>query len=162
LTFSGEGNHSIKSFFDIEMSQDVNTYFNEIATISGTPDSRLTWEVDEPGYLFGNIYDNFAGGSFDNSIFDGADIADDVSVGLGWDFTLTAGQTATLTYNIGDLIPAGGFFISHIDPESGENAYFTSNLTISGGPVGVPEPATAGFVLFGSLLLSLFAAKRRK
>ena len=56
------------SFVDIEIQQTRNTFFNEYAEYSGTigqgysdpdPDS---WEIDEPGFVFGDIYDHLLTG----------------------------------------------------------------------------------------------------
>lgn len=179
LTIGGTGPHSILAMFDLEMSETVNTLFNENGSTPVPPvpaPSGLTWEVDEPGYeaiydldmdgtpeTTGDIYDNLLAGSFDNSIFNGQNLTDDVSVGLGWNFSLTSGQTANIIFDISDLAPVPGtFYILHSDPDSDESVYFTTSLDIRGGGQDVPEPATISLLMLGAAMIGFSSIRKRK
>ena len=159
---AGPGAHNIGAFFDYELSETVNTYFNEYGTAVGAPVGGQSWEIDEPGYLFGNIWTNFNARALDNSNGVPGSAPDDVSMALAWNFILAAGETATINFRMGDSAPAAGFYLRQIDPDSQENIYFSSSLNITGGGQGgepIPEPAT--LILLGSGLAGLFGFRKR-
>ncbi len=93
-------------------------------------------------------------------------ISDDISWAMGWDFFLTAGETATISLILGRDIPTSGFYLSQTDPYSKdqdgnvvpETIYFSSSLEI--GPTPVPEPST--LVLLGAGLLAFLGVNRKK
>jgi hypothetical protein len=77
-----------------------------------------------------------------------------VSLAMGFNFTLKAGQTETVTFNISTTNP-GGFSIEDIHPVDGSNAtaqaiYLSGSAVLGSSPPpppppsGVPEPASAG------------------
>ena len=60
ITVTGAGAHTVICWFDHEIDQSTNTYFNEAAATgdNGTGMGMgQTWEIDEPE-LFGDILDN--------------------------------------------------------------------------------------------------------
>jgi hypothetical protein len=159
VVLSGAGSHYIGMYVDHEIDEETNTFFNESGAASGAPAAGQTWEIDEPGWVFGDIYANFDVEALDNSNGVPAGSEDDVSMALAWDFNLVAGETATATFRVTENAP-GGFYLSHTDPRSQETIYFSSSLRIDGGGTGVPEGgATIG--LLGLGLLTLAAAARR-
>jgi hypothetical protein len=141
---TGAGVHQVGAFFDLEIDEAINTFFNEYGSDSGVSPAGLSWEIDEPGYVFGDIYDNFVAATLDNSSGVTAAVPDDVSVALQWDFTLTPGQTAYLTFQV--FVPVAGvpaptgFYLVQVDPDSQVSVYFTTSLDIRGEQF--PEPAT--------------------
>jgi hypothetical protein len=140
VTLDGAGGHYGGLFLDHDIDAAFNTFFNEIGTASGVPSAGQSWEIDEPGWTFGNIYDNFSAGSLDNS-FGTAD-PEDVSMALAWAFSLSAGETALLSFNVSDTAPTAGFYLAQTDPDSDPNSgptslYFSSSLKIRGQ--GVPD-----------------------
>jgi hypothetical protein len=155
------------SFIDPQIDDPFNTYFNEAATVSGSlgfgasdgdPDS---FEIDEPGYIFGDIFDNLLLGSLDNTNAITASFPDDVSLALGFtlgDLPSFAGATITiLLSDDGDSI--GSLALDHYDTDP----FSPDHLTISGNAqtTAVPEPST--FVMFSMLLLALpFLTRRHK
>jgi hypothetical protein len=161
VTISGAGPHSLVSFYDYELDEILNGFTNEYATIVGAPSAGQSYEVDEPGFVFGDIYTNVLAGTLDNTNAVGAGSADDVSVGLGWNFVLTGAETAVIALNISTTAPVGGFYIQHSDEDTATTLYYSSSINISGGgPVGVPEPAT--LLMLGIGFCALGGARFRR
>jgi hypothetical protein len=162
ITVGGAGAHNVDVFVDHEIDEAGNTYFNESGAESGAPVAgRQSWEIDEPGFVFGNIYDNLLAGILDNTNAVPAGLEDDVSMALGWDFTLAAGETAAMWFVLSDSVPSG-FYLSHTDSDSNATIYFSSRLDIQGGPAVVPEPGTLVLLGTGLAGLGALASKRQK
>jgi len=159
---SEAGNHTFIAFFDHEIDEYENTFFNEYGGSNGVLDPRQFWEIDEPGWgkndpnSAGDIYWNTLNGFLDknNGVSQGSE--DDVSMALGWQFTLTAGDTATILLNLSDVASCPGFYLSQTDPDSNETIYFSSTLTSQ----SIPVPSA--ILLFGSGLAGLLSLSRRK
>jgi hypothetical protein len=152
---SADGAHSFLAFFDHEIDEAANTFFNEYGDTNGSAASGQSWEIDEPGWDLnnpGDIYtnfsssDNISGSLLDkyNAVPSGSE--NDVSMAMGWDFFLAADETAIITMTLSTTQPTGGFYLAQFDPDSSVGAlpagiYFSSNLNIQGGGI-VPEPGT--------------------
>ncbi len=160
ITSAGAGSHSVIAFFDHEIDETVNTYFNEVGSTVGAPAAEQSWEIDEPGYVFGNIYDNFKAGTLDNSNGVPSSAPEDVSMALGWNFILGAGETASLNFNLllSETAPTSGFYLVHTDTDSESPAslYFSSTLDIKSS--SVPEPGLLFLLVTG--LAGLFGFRR--
>lgn len=165
ITLNTVGSHSVDIFLDHEIDETINSYTNEVGATSGSPATGQSWEIDEPGYgssqigtggtpYTGDIFDNFTSSALDNkSFYDANDnqslnSPDDVSMALGWDFTLAVNEIATLRFIVSEAAPGSGFYLSQSDPDSNITLYFYSTLNIQGPGPDIPEPAT-------SLLLSI-------
>ncbi len=159
ITISGAGSHNIAAFFDHEIDEAINTFFNEYGVVTGAPAAGQSWEIDEPGYTFGDIYANVLAGALDNTNSIPAGSPDDVSMALGWNFVLAAGETASLTFRLTPTAPQGGFYLTQHDPDSNASIYFSSSLFIRGGGTA-PEPASLALV--GAALAALAGVRRRK
>jgi hypothetical protein len=159
VTMTGAGSHYVSAFVDHDIDESINTYYNEYGAIIGEPVAGQSWEIDKPGWgLSGDIYDNFTAGTLDNSNGVPVSSPDDVSMAMGWDFMLAAGETATIKFLFGVTAPGGGFYLAQTDPDSAASIYFSSSNVIGdgGGPV-VPEPSTMILLLSG---LGVVAAAR--
>lgn len=180
--FVAGGSNTFHAFFDHEIDEPLNTFFNEYGSVSGTPAPGQTWEIDEPGFgtphpndpmtnpaiYIGDIYNNFSAGSLDNQLyFDGFTndflsdfqnpVRDDVSMAMGWGFTLNPDETAMITLVLGMTQPTSGFYLLHTDPDSSETIYFSGNLGVRSA--AVPEPGT--LLLVGTGIMSLAALRCR-
>lgn len=127
------GDYSFIAFFDHEMDETENGFTNEFGEAVGTPAAGQSWEIDEPGYRFGNIYSHVQGGSLDGTNGVPETAKDDVSLGLGWNFSLTSTDRGRIslfiTQNAGE-IPPGFFYLRHVDPESNQTLYFYGQLEV--------------------------------
>lgn len=147
-------------FLDAEIDQAINTFFNEsgeMLSVIGTGASDIfadSWEIDEPGYVFGDIYDNILAGVLGNSnnIIAGAE--DDVSLALGFNLGgLGIGDTVFVDMLIGRLLQEG---LCHADGDSADSFCWNGTASIvASEPVAVPEPGTFLLLLTGLLFVGL-------
>jgi hypothetical protein len=158
------GTHSFIAFFDFQFTDGDNPHNNEYGETVGTQSSGQSWEIDEPSYVFGDIYDNLSDGTLDNYNAVSSGMEDDVSFAIGWDFTLSEGEQAIVTLVLSQVLPDIAFYLAHRDLQSGEGVYFSSTLELSSvgdtPPAPVPEPAT--IVLFSASLAVLCVVERKK
>lgn len=162
ITLTGAGSHSVIAFFDHEIDESENTYYNEFGMVVGAPAAGQSWEIDEPGFAFGDIYANVVAGTLDNANGVPASAPDDVSMAMGWNFSLAANETGTITLVLLDRAPVGGFYLFHTDPianSGGETIYYASSLEVGGEGQQVPEPGT--MLLVGTGLAGLAGLTRR-
>ena len=160
VLLGGTGSHYVSLFLDQEIDETTNTYFNESGSATGTLSAGQSWEIDEPGFVFGDIYDNIANGTLDNTNAVPAGLEDDVSMALAWDFTLSDAEQAVISFLVSATAPSSGFFLTQTDPDSQASLYFSSTLNIEGGSQPVPEPGVLW--LMGTGLVGLAALRRRK
>ena len=122
---------------------------------SGSSDAQAdSWEIDEPGFVFGDIYNNMQAGVLDNSV--GTANPDDVSLALGFNIgDLLAGETLTAIFEI-SLTDNGGLY--HYDPDAQTGFWYNGSVAKAG--VSVPEPSS--FVLLAIGMLSMMFGLRRR
>lgn len=158
VTLAGVGVHYVGMFADHEIDEAVNTFFNETGSAVGAPSAGQSWEIDEPGFVNGDIYDHLTAGTFDNaiglSIYGNTTFPDDVSMALAHRFALGAGESAALTFTLGLVPPPGGFYLVQSDPDSATSLYFSSTLAI------IPEPGLAWLPLACAGLVTVWALRK--
>lgn len=157
ITLGAAGPHYVGLFVDHEIDETTNTFFNEFGSVSGAPVAGQTFEIDEPGFLFGDIPTNFAASALDGTNGVPSLSPDDVSMALAWDFI----GPAKITFTLSKTMPSG-FFLSQTDPDSPDTIYFSSKLGPLGPPV-IPEPASLlMWAALGAGTLGMVAARRRR
>lgn len=152
LTLGGEGAHSVVLFADHEIDEFDNTFYNESGAVNGVAAAGQSFEIDEPGYYFGDIFDHFFDSALDNFNNVPAGLEEDVSMAMGWDFFLGADEVATILFSFSRDLPGGGFYLSQWDELSQDGLYFTSSLSIN---AAVPSPATWLLMMVGLAGLGL-------
>ncbi|MCU7815437.1 MAG: hypothetical protein KZQ81_09550 [Candidatus Thiodiazotropha sp. (ex Rostrolucina anterorostrata)] len=148
------------AFLDAEFDQFSNTFFNEsgeVASVtgSGAGDNLAdSWEIDEPGYLFGDIFDHVLTGALDNSNAVPAGLEDDVSLALGFNLgDLVNGANVTGLFELSRLDIGG---LAQTDADSPDTLYFNGTVDVVSS---VPEPSIP--LLLAAPLLFLFFRHRR-
>ncbi len=158
-TFAGAGYCYVALFVDHEIDEAVNTFFNELGFAHGTPAAGQTWEIDEPGWGLGDIYDNFLASALDNTVLNGAGPGpEDISMALGWAFVLGANQRALVNFHLSNIAPTSGFYLEQNDPDSGASIYFSSGLDIV--TIGAPDGGSMMAML--TMALAGLAGLRRR
>lgn len=157
FSFEGEGTYSFIAFFDHEIVEANNNYFNEYGEAHGTPQAGQSWEIDEPGLVFGDIYDNVMDGELDNTNAAPSGLEEDLSLAIGWDFSLLEGESAMLAIILSDSAVTSSFYLSHNDPS--ESFFLGSSLEVNSSAAPVPEPGTIMLLAVGLLGMALHNRK---
>ena len=141
------------SFIDAEIDETLNTFFNEFAETTGALAPGQSFEVDEPGFAFGDIFANARRASLDGTNAVPASAPDDVSMALSFTVAdLAPGQIARFVLMLsedGDSL--GSFAIRHRDSDPRSDTV----ITFSGTASIVPEPGTAALLALGAATLAL-------
>lgn len=164
-TGSSLSNVRLLGFVDADLDRDTNTFFNEYGVFHSlslppaAPAGAIaasSWQIDEPGFLFGTIVTDLQTGILRNTNSVPSGAPDDASLALGFDVgTLENGQTVmlnfrTATSNIGGL--------QQLDTESGSNFYlngYASVFDLDGPISGVPEPTSSALIASGLIAVVL-------
>jgi len=156
------------SFLDVEIDTPVNTFFNEYGEISGTMGSGTAdadpdmWEIDEPGFVFGDIFDNLQRGALDNINAVPVGSPEDVSMALGFLLgDLAPLESATVNIFLSEQENSiGSLALTHLDldPSSDTTITLSGESTVPVAPI--PEPST--LLLLGSGLLLMATLGKRK
>jgi hypothetical protein len=148
------GSITFVSFVDAEIDEALNTFFDEFGETSGAPAAGQSWEIDEPGFAFGDVFDHARAANLDGTNGVPAAAPDDVSMALAFAIgNLGPGETARFELMLSEDGDALGGFAVHqrdVDPRSSGTV-----ITFSGRASIVPEPGTAALLALGAAALSL-------
>ena len=170
ISFSfSAGTHSVLAFFDHEINVYENGFTPDFGAVSGAAKTGQSWQIDEPGYgnygYTGTIYGDFASNSLQNKNLIPAN-GDDASMALGWNFNVATGDTAKVTFTLGQLAPNDSFYLMQLDnlTSTSDKIYLSSTLDVIPGNPNNPVPEPSTFILFGSAMagLALYRRKTRK
>ena len=156
-TQTAPGNHFVIGFFDVDVGISPDIFYNEYGTVFGSPEPGQSWEIDEPSYVFGDIWFNVQDGLLDNTNALPQGLEEDVSMAIGWDYSLPPGGTAVIDFTAGWAEPASGFYLSQTDVDTGETVYLSSTIDIT----VIPEPLTVLGVLFAAASVGGYVRRRK-
>ena len=133
------------AFADLDINRATNGFSNEfgsfvsLATPPGAPAGAIAanaWEIDEPGFLFGNILTNAAAGTLDNFNAVPNSAPDDVSFALQFPVgDLAPGQLFSAQVQL-DTANIGG--LQQVDPATNTTVYL--NGFAAKAKVVTPDP----------------------
>lgn len=149
------GAFTFLAFADFEIDETVNTFFNEYAETRGSVAPGFGYEVDEPGYAFGDIFDHLRAGTLDDTNALPIGSPDDVSFAFSVRMEgLAVGGSATFRMLLSeDGASIGSFAIDQLDVDPQSSG---TRITAS----FVPEPGTG--LLLAAGLAGLAARSRRR
>ncbi|MBU4327059.1 MAG: hypothetical protein KKB91_04850 [Proteobacteria bacterium] len=159
ITVTGAGAHSVSVYLDYDLDYSINGSLNETGETSGTPETGLSWEIDEPGWgstgtlgtggvaYIGDIFSNFNDSgtlpsfvsrldnkifydAFDGQYLDHIQPIEDTALAQSWDFNLVDGETVVITFIAGSTNPAGFYLVQKdTDPDSNTEVYLSSSIS---------------------------------
>lgn len=153
--------HRVGVFVDHELEESLNGFFDEFGVIAGSAPAGLSLEIDEPGFVFGDIVDNFVAGALDGGNALPAGASDDVALALLWDFELNADEFALVRFTVSTQRPSG-FHLAQVDPDTGTSIYFSSDLDVRRTMVDVPAPGSFATAIGAVFALGGLATARRR
>jgi hypothetical protein len=164
----GVGNNQFADFYaDYDLDFATTGAFQDLATTSGTLPAGTSYEADDPNVS--NIFSDFASNTLSNvnnvGNFSGPPApCCDVSFALGLSgINVAAGGTVSVVFNITDVAPTSGFYITQTNGQAGDSIYLQGIVTVTNPITGgsTPEPSTfvLGLMAAGTIL---YAGKRRR
>lgn len=124
---------------DAEIDQEVNTFFNEYGRVIGAlgigpgdPEPDM-WQIDEPGFENGTLFNNLFFGTLNNSNSLPQSAVNDVAFGLGFTLgDLAPGQTAAISVMISDASHyLGTFALQQLDQDPNSTGIITLSAIVS-------------------------------
>ncbi|MEE2665968.1 MAG: hypothetical protein VX681_17785 [Myxococcota bacterium] len=136
--------------------------YDEQATVHGTLAPGQGYEIDEPGFLFGDILDNLYSGVLDGDNALESFGPEDVSMALSFDLgVMDIGDSAVLDIMISeDNDHIGGFWITQTDSVPITDTEITYSGQLRPAPA-IPEPSSALVFAVGVLLTTGAIRNRR-
>ena len=181
LTFTdtGAGAHSFNVFFDHSLTA---PFYNEYGAVSAAPPvAGQSWEIGDS--FASTIYSdtqagvltntNMLPGQTDNYLntCSGPTCNGDVAMAMGFNYTLLAGQTETVTLTVSHTQPTSGFYLEEIHPLDAGAApppgngspvtIFLTGSAVTNTTTVIPEPSTWLLLSSGLLGLLFFWSRRR-
>jgi hypothetical protein len=151
-------------FLDAEIAEATTTFFDELGGVAGSPAPGQGFEIDEPGYVFGDIAHNVLAGSLDgtNAL---AGRPEDVAMALSFDLGPLAPGTVTRVVlqlsEDGDFL--GPLALEQSDPRApGTRLAFSGVARAEDTSPPVPEPGAALLYFLGASLVAAFSRRREE
>ncbi|GGX73732.1 hypothetical protein [Saccharospirillum salsuginis] len=156
-------------YLDAEIHQHSNSFTNESGYYVGNTEAD-SWEIDEPGFIFGDLLDNLYDGATPDNTNGMNNIEDDTALALGFYLPeLKEGEFFELSFEISDQ-NIGGLY--HYDVDGGLGYYFNGSMHYSSDPDGaypdpdepvtVSEPGILGLFAISFIPLLLRSSRRTK
>lgn len=159
----GPGSYNIFAIFNYDIGGDGG--MNEFATVFGSLPIGQVYAVGSSDGTPGQLYSQFSGGSLNNTNYVpecNSNDCPDVSVSLGYtNLVVPDGQTAQVTFTVGDTPPSSGFYIQQQQNGSDSTLNYSSNITYT-AEIHNPEPGTVVLMTGGIGLMALGLRRRRK
>lgn len=134
----------------MEIDAPVNTFFNEYGEVIGVAGPDVSWEIDEPGFVFGDIVDHLLTGTLDNSNAVPPGSPDAAALALGFDLgSLAPGGMATIDLLVSEAMRSIGSLAllqRDADPDSSTVITFSGRVN---NAATVPEPASIALMVLG-------------
>ncbi|MGH0030757.1 MAG: PEP-CTERM sorting domain-containing protein [Myxococcota bacterium] len=147
---------SFLSFVDAEIAEPTTSFFNEVATVVGAQAAGQGFEIDEPGYVFGDIVTNIGAGALDGTNAVGPGAPDDVSMALSFSIgSLDPGDLARIQIQLSeDGDGLGPLLLVQSDPLApGTTLTYSGQSRIVRASAPIPEPGSAVLFVTGAALL---------
>jgi HYR domain/Divergent InlB B-repeat domain len=138
VTVHGSGSNYVSVLVDSEIEESLNTFYNEYASVTGSPEPDQSWEIDEPGFRAGSLQARFREGNLGNVNHLPAAGPDDVAMAMAWETTLASDKFAEVQLTVSETAPPGGFYLAQTDALSGRSLFFSGALKIRTGDVEPP------------------------
>ena len=135
-TITGVGSHSFYAYFDHNFGNDF-TNETGVTKFGATAALGQSWDIN------------------------GTTLPEDVSMAMGWDFDLLAGEAAEISLVLSTEKPDADFFLKQINwgGLSGNNPWENGKLYLSGTLDTVPEPSM--LLLLGVGLAGMVVTRRK-
>jgi hypothetical protein len=139
LSSGGFTNLRFSVLLDAEIDQELNTFFNESGAVIGTPGNGAgdvspdMWQIDEPGFVNGTLFNNLFLGALNNSNSVPPSAPNDVAFGLGFFLgDLSPGQSAAVSVMIsGAGHYLGTFALQQYDQSTNSPTVITLSAIVS-------------------------------
>ncbi len=120
------GNYYVLAYFDHDIDVAINTAFNEIGLVNGTPVPGQSWQIGDPNQItLPNLFDNFAHNTLDR--VNHATSPGDVAMAMGLSFAVLTGQTEQISFTTSSSPPTSRFYLQQNDTASQANIYFSAS-----------------------------------
>ena len=148
------------SFVDADIADmTFDSFWDESASTSGFLAEGQNFEVDEPGYMFGDIFDNVRLGTLDGDNAVPWDSPEDVAMALSFGLpVLGSGET----YRVDIMLSEDGGFLGTFVIDQGDPNLATTISYSGTASVASPMPEPSSLILFGAGSLLVGRALRRR